>query len=122
MIENNKLIIASTKKSNYLFAIHILKSQIDIHSFILKFSINNNSKSFKFQTAISIFPTFFIFPHSSVFPLQCAFFDDVNKSGQEECYKEQNCCKTVPSQFPEINGIWIKKDDFHIKKHKQYGD
>ena len=46
---------------------------------------------------------------------QRAFLNDVNEPTKKESNKHQHCQKTVPSQFPEIDGIGIKENHFHIE-------
>ena len=54
-----------------------------------------------------------------LFPLQSPLLNNIKKACQEKCHKNNYSKKSMPAQFPEIYGIRIKKNNFHIKQNKQ---
>ena len=56
------------------------------------------------------------------FPLECTFFDHVEKSCQHKGDEQYHFHETDHAQRLEIHGPWVEKDHFHIEKNKEDGD
>src|SRR5688572_22170001 len=58
---------------------------------------------------------------SLIFPRQCTLLNDVNESAKKEAHEHQDCQKSIPTQFPEIDRIRVKENHLNIKQHEQDG-